>query len=163
LEYKYNAYASWGLENRTTQGSFEEFARDRFIIGDKESVKEEIARRRSPATAAARAPYRQPWTALNCGVSRKCQGAKVRLLPVPAKASKSLLTMQETSIWLRSMGSTAAADRFAQRDLLASRLSRDQMLGRRRKASRGHSVGCYLNNAKAERTGNDGAHAATLT
>jgi alkanesulfonate monooxygenase SsuD/methylene tetrahydromethanopterin reductase-like flavin-dependent oxidoreductase (luciferase family) len=46
LEYKYNAYASWGLENRTTQGSFEDFARDRFIIGDKVSVKEEIARYR---------------------------------------------------------------------------------------------------------------------
>src|ERR1700730_16479437 len=46
LEYKYNAYASWGLENRSTQGSFEDFARDRFIIGDKASVKEEIARYR---------------------------------------------------------------------------------------------------------------------
>jgi alkanesulfonate monooxygenase SsuD/methylene tetrahydromethanopterin reductase-like flavin-dependent oxidoreductase (luciferase family) len=46
LEYKYNAYASWGLQNRTTQGSFEDFARDRFIIGDKGSVKEEIARYR---------------------------------------------------------------------------------------------------------------------
>ena len=46
LEYKYNAYASWGLENRATQGSFEDFARDRFIIGDKASVKEEIARYR---------------------------------------------------------------------------------------------------------------------
>jgi alkanesulfonate monooxygenase SsuD/methylene tetrahydromethanopterin reductase-like flavin-dependent oxidoreductase (luciferase family) len=45
-EYKYNAYASWGLENRTTRGSFEDFARDRFIIGDKASVKEEIARYR---------------------------------------------------------------------------------------------------------------------
>jgi alkanesulfonate monooxygenase SsuD/methylene tetrahydromethanopterin reductase-like flavin-dependent oxidoreductase (luciferase family) len=46
LEYKYNAYASWGLQNRTTQGSFEDFARVRFIIGDKVSVKEEIARYR---------------------------------------------------------------------------------------------------------------------
>src|ERR1700731_2014018 len=46
LEYKYNAYASWGLQNRSTQGSFEDFARDRFIIGDKGSVKEEIARYR---------------------------------------------------------------------------------------------------------------------
>jgi alkanesulfonate monooxygenase SsuD/methylene tetrahydromethanopterin reductase-like flavin-dependent oxidoreductase (luciferase family) len=27
LEYKYTAYASWGLENRTTQSSFEDFAR----------------------------------------------------------------------------------------------------------------------------------------
>jgi len=32
-----------GLQNRSTQGSFEDFARDRFIIGDKTSVKEEIA------------------------------------------------------------------------------------------------------------------------
>jgi hypothetical protein len=40
LEYKYAAYASWGLQDRTTQGSFEDFARDRFIIGDKGSVKE---------------------------------------------------------------------------------------------------------------------------
>ena len=50
LEYKYNAYASWGLEDRTSADrappSFEEFARDRFIIGDKVSVKEEIARYR---------------------------------------------------------------------------------------------------------------------
>jgi len=43
LEYKYNAYASWGLEDRTSV-SFPDFARDRFIIGDKVSVKEEIAR-----------------------------------------------------------------------------------------------------------------------
>jgi alkanesulfonate monooxygenase SsuD/methylene tetrahydromethanopterin reductase-like flavin-dependent oxidoreductase (luciferase family) len=45
LEYKYNAYAAWGLEDRTS-ASFEDFARDRFIIGDKEAVKEEIARYR---------------------------------------------------------------------------------------------------------------------
>ena len=45
LEYKYNAYAAWGLEDRTS-ASFEDFARDRFIIGDKASVKEEIARYR---------------------------------------------------------------------------------------------------------------------
>ena len=46
LEYKYNAYASWGLQNPTAKVSFEEFARDRFIIGDKASVKEEVARYR---------------------------------------------------------------------------------------------------------------------
>jgi len=45
LEYKYAAYAAWGLEDRTG-ASFEDFARDRFIIGDKVSVKEEIARYR---------------------------------------------------------------------------------------------------------------------
>jgi alkanesulfonate monooxygenase SsuD/methylene tetrahydromethanopterin reductase-like flavin-dependent oxidoreductase (luciferase family) len=45
LEYKYNAYAAWGLQNRTSP-DFKEFARDRFIIGDKASVKEEIARYR---------------------------------------------------------------------------------------------------------------------
>ena len=45
LEYKYGAYAAWGLEDRTAV-PFEEFARDRFIIGDKVSVKEEIARYR---------------------------------------------------------------------------------------------------------------------
>src|SRR5436190_21856031 len=45
LEYKYHAYAAWGLEDRTSD-SFEEFARDRFIIGDKVSVKEEILRYR---------------------------------------------------------------------------------------------------------------------
>jgi len=43
LEYKYNAYAAWGLEDRTS-ASFEDFARDRFIIGDEVSVKEEITR-----------------------------------------------------------------------------------------------------------------------
>jgi alkanesulfonate monooxygenase SsuD/methylene tetrahydromethanopterin reductase-like flavin-dependent oxidoreductase (luciferase family) len=46
LEYKYNAYASWGLQGRRTETTFEEFARDRFIIGDIVSVKEEIARYR---------------------------------------------------------------------------------------------------------------------
>ncbi|HJU18333.1 MAG TPA: LLM class flavin-dependent oxidoreductase [Stellaceae bacterium] len=45
LEYKYNAYASWGMEARGS-ASFADFARDRFIIGDKGSVKEEIARYR---------------------------------------------------------------------------------------------------------------------
>lgn len=44
LEYKYNAYASWGLAGRKTETTFEDFARDKFIIGDKVSVKEEIAR-----------------------------------------------------------------------------------------------------------------------
>jgi hypothetical protein len=39
------AYAAWGLEDRTS-ASFEDFARDRFIIGDKVAVKEEIARYR---------------------------------------------------------------------------------------------------------------------
>jgi alkanesulfonate monooxygenase SsuD/methylene tetrahydromethanopterin reductase-like flavin-dependent oxidoreductase (luciferase family) len=45
LEYKYSAYAAWGMEDRSSM-SFEDFARDRFIIGDKVSVKEEIARYR---------------------------------------------------------------------------------------------------------------------
>jgi len=45
LEFKYSAYAAWGMEH-SNSGSFEDFARDRFIIGDKASVKEEIARYR---------------------------------------------------------------------------------------------------------------------
>jgi alkanesulfonate monooxygenase SsuD/methylene tetrahydromethanopterin reductase-like flavin-dependent oxidoreductase (luciferase family) len=45
LEYKYGAYAAWGMEAKS-QVPFAEFARDRFIIGDKESVKDEIARYR---------------------------------------------------------------------------------------------------------------------
>ena len=44
LEYKYNSYAAWGMVSPTASMSFEEMARDRFIIGDKVSVKEEIAR-----------------------------------------------------------------------------------------------------------------------
>ncbi|MDE2583426.1 MAG: LLM class flavin-dependent oxidoreductase [Rhodospirillales bacterium] len=44
LEYKYNSYAAWGMESPTANMSFEEMARDRFIIGDKVAVKEEIAR-----------------------------------------------------------------------------------------------------------------------
>jgi alkanesulfonate monooxygenase SsuD/methylene tetrahydromethanopterin reductase-like flavin-dependent oxidoreductase (luciferase family) len=44
LEYKYNSYAAWGMESPTASMTFEEMARDRFIIGDKVSVKEEIAR-----------------------------------------------------------------------------------------------------------------------
>ena len=46
LEYKYNAYAAWGLESPHRSMTFEDLARDRFIIGDKVSVKEEIARYR---------------------------------------------------------------------------------------------------------------------
>lgn len=45
LEFKYSAYAAWGMEH-SSSGSFEDFARDRFIIGDRASVKEEIARYR---------------------------------------------------------------------------------------------------------------------
>jgi alkanesulfonate monooxygenase SsuD/methylene tetrahydromethanopterin reductase-like flavin-dependent oxidoreductase (luciferase family) len=45
LEYKYGAYAAWGMEAKS-QVPFADFARDRFIIGDKVSVKEEIARYR---------------------------------------------------------------------------------------------------------------------
>lgn len=44
LEYKYAAYAAWGLQKAAHTTSFEDFARDRFIIGDKAKVKEEIAR-----------------------------------------------------------------------------------------------------------------------
>lgn len=46
LEYKYAVYAAWGLQKAVTTQSFEEYARDRFIIGDKSKVKEEIARYR---------------------------------------------------------------------------------------------------------------------
>ena len=45
LEYKYKAYAAWGMEDFGST-SFEDFARDRFVIGDKASVAEEIARYR---------------------------------------------------------------------------------------------------------------------
>jgi alkanesulfonate monooxygenase SsuD/methylene tetrahydromethanopterin reductase-like flavin-dependent oxidoreductase (luciferase family) len=45
LQYKYDAYASWGLEGRQNP-AFEELVRDRFIIGDAVFVKEEIARYR---------------------------------------------------------------------------------------------------------------------
>jgi alkanesulfonate monooxygenase SsuD/methylene tetrahydromethanopterin reductase-like flavin-dependent oxidoreductase (luciferase family) len=44
LEYKYNSYAAWGMVSPTASMTFEQMARDRFIIGDKISVKEEIAR-----------------------------------------------------------------------------------------------------------------------
>jgi alkanesulfonate monooxygenase SsuD/methylene tetrahydromethanopterin reductase-like flavin-dependent oxidoreductase (luciferase family) len=46
LTYKYKAYASWGLYGDATQFSIDEFARDRFIIGDESFVSEEIARYR---------------------------------------------------------------------------------------------------------------------
>ncbi len=52
LRYKYAAYASWGLDGKTKGDDdislfgkpFEEFVRNRFIIGDKVSVAEEVAR-----------------------------------------------------------------------------------------------------------------------
>jgi len=47
LLYKYRAYASWG-QGETTQGdfddAFEDFAKDRFLIGEAEQVKDEILR-----------------------------------------------------------------------------------------------------------------------
>jgi alkanesulfonate monooxygenase SsuD/methylene tetrahydromethanopterin reductase-like flavin-dependent oxidoreductase (luciferase family) len=47
LEYKYAAYAVWGMTSPLEGVSIEDFARDRFIIGDKESVKDEILRYRA--------------------------------------------------------------------------------------------------------------------
>lgn len=44
LEYKYSSYAAWGMESPTAGMTFEQMAKDRFIIGDKVAVKEEIAR-----------------------------------------------------------------------------------------------------------------------
>ncbi|GGG19810.1 hypothetical protein GCM10010964_05060 [Caldovatus sediminis] len=51
LHYKYSAYASWGVGRQANDEAafgmpFERFARDRFLIGDRVSVKEEIARYR---------------------------------------------------------------------------------------------------------------------
>jgi alkanesulfonate monooxygenase SsuD/methylene tetrahydromethanopterin reductase-like flavin-dependent oxidoreductase (luciferase family) len=49
LQYKYGAYSSWGLDKQS-EGSesfnqpFEDFVKDRFIIGDKAYVREEIQR-----------------------------------------------------------------------------------------------------------------------
>lgn len=49
LQYKYGAYSSWGLDKQSKGAesfdqSFEDFAKDRFIIGDKSYVAEEIQR-----------------------------------------------------------------------------------------------------------------------
>ena len=49
LQYKYAAYSSWGLDaqakgSESFQQPFEAFVKDRFIIGDKAFVKDEIAR-----------------------------------------------------------------------------------------------------------------------
>jgi alkanesulfonate monooxygenase SsuD/methylene tetrahydromethanopterin reductase-like flavin-dependent oxidoreductase (luciferase family) len=49
LEYKYGAYSSWGLDKQSEGAEsfnqpFEEFVKDRFIIGDKAFVKEEVQR-----------------------------------------------------------------------------------------------------------------------
>jgi alkanesulfonate monooxygenase SsuD/methylene tetrahydromethanopterin reductase-like flavin-dependent oxidoreductase (luciferase family) len=49
LEYKYGAYASWGLDKQSEGAEsfnqpFEQFVEDRFIIGDKAYVKDEIQR-----------------------------------------------------------------------------------------------------------------------
>jgi alkanesulfonate monooxygenase SsuD/methylene tetrahydromethanopterin reductase-like flavin-dependent oxidoreductase (luciferase family) len=51
LQYKYGAYSSWGLdkqakESETFEQPFEDFIRDRFIIGDKAFVREEMQRYR---------------------------------------------------------------------------------------------------------------------
>ena len=44
LEYKYAAYAAWGMTSPLEGTTFEDFVKDRFIIGDKASVKDEIQR-----------------------------------------------------------------------------------------------------------------------
>jgi alkanesulfonate monooxygenase SsuD/methylene tetrahydromethanopterin reductase-like flavin-dependent oxidoreductase (luciferase family) len=44
LEYKYAAYRDWGMTSPLEGMSFEAFAKDRFIIGDKQSVRDEIQR-----------------------------------------------------------------------------------------------------------------------
>lgn len=49
LQYKYGAYSSWGLDKQSKgsesfQQPFEDFVKDRFIIGDKAFVAEEIQR-----------------------------------------------------------------------------------------------------------------------
>ena len=49
LEYKYRAYSSWGLDKQSEGAEsfdqpFENFVRDRFIIGDREWVKDEVQR-----------------------------------------------------------------------------------------------------------------------
>ena len=49
LQYKYAAYSSWGLDKQSEgassfQAPFEEFVKDRFIIGDKQSVADDIRR-----------------------------------------------------------------------------------------------------------------------
>jgi alkanesulfonate monooxygenase SsuD/methylene tetrahydromethanopterin reductase-like flavin-dependent oxidoreductase (luciferase family) len=45
LEYKYNAYSSWGMAP-SQKPAFEDYVRNRFLIGDATFVKEEIARYR---------------------------------------------------------------------------------------------------------------------
>src|SRR6516164_9428689 len=52
LQYKYAAYSSWGLDKQSKGAEsfaqpFEEFVKDRFIIGDKAFVKDEIERYRA--------------------------------------------------------------------------------------------------------------------
>jgi alkanesulfonate monooxygenase SsuD/methylene tetrahydromethanopterin reductase-like flavin-dependent oxidoreductase (luciferase family) len=49
LEYKYGTYSSWGLDKQSTGAEpfaqpFEEFVKDRFIVGDKAFVRDEIQR-----------------------------------------------------------------------------------------------------------------------
>ncbi|HYZ24858.1 MAG TPA: LLM class flavin-dependent oxidoreductase [Rhodopila sp.] len=46
LEYKYAAYSAWGMTSPSEGVAFEDFAKDRFIIGDKEAVKDEVLRYR---------------------------------------------------------------------------------------------------------------------
>ncbi len=51
LEYKYGAYSAWGLDKQSKGAEsfaqpFEEFVKDRFIIGDRAFVKDEIERYR---------------------------------------------------------------------------------------------------------------------
>lgn len=52
LQYKYGAYSSWGLDKQSKDAEsfeqpFEDFVKDRFIVGDKAFVKDEIQRYRA--------------------------------------------------------------------------------------------------------------------
>jgi alkanesulfonate monooxygenase SsuD/methylene tetrahydromethanopterin reductase-like flavin-dependent oxidoreductase (luciferase family) len=62
LEYKYGAYAAWGLPGVASM-PFADFARDRFIIGDAAAVKEEVARYRE-LTGADHFIMRVQWPGL---------------------------------------------------------------------------------------------------
>lgn len=46
LEYKYAAYADWGMTSPLAGTTLDDFAQERFIIGDKEFVKDEILKYR---------------------------------------------------------------------------------------------------------------------
>ena len=102
LVNKYAAYAAWGMTSPLEGVSFEDFARDRFIIGDKASVKDEVLRYdsfwvwiTSLCAANGRGWSRRRLWHPSAGLARSC--CEPGRMTGPIEKFKALETMRSSS------------------------------------------------------------------